>query len=77
VAETAGALTMPVGNKINSNPMTQHMFTGMEITEKGVQLMCDYVAQVREMVKQHLLEPGYFEPTPEWNRERSTDRLWS
>ncbi len=29
------------------------------------------------VVKQHLLEPGYFEPTPEWNRERSWDRLWS
>jgi hypothetical protein len=28
-------------------------------------------------VKQHLLEPGYFEPTPEWNKERSNDRLWS
>ena len=28
-------------------------------------------------VKQHLLEPGYFEPTPEWNRERSHDRTWS
>ena len=29
------------------------------------------------VVKQHLLEPGYFEPTPEWDRERSADRLWS
>lgn len=29
------------------------------------------------VVKQHLLEPGYFEPTPEWNNERSHDRLWS
>jgi len=30
-----------------------------------------------EVVKQHLLEPGYFEPTPEWDHERSHDRLWS
>jgi L-alanine-DL-glutamate epimerase-like enolase superfamily enzyme len=30
-----------------------------------------------EVVKQHLREPGYFEPTPEWNKERSGDRLWS
>ncbi len=30
-----------------------------------------------EAVKQHLLEPGYFEPTPQWDRERSWDRLWS
>ena len=29
------------------------------------------------VVKQHLGEPGYFEPTPDWNRDRSNDRLWS
>ena len=30
-----------------------------------------------EVFKQHLAEPGYFEPTPEWDKERSWDRLWS
>lgn len=30
-----------------------------------------------EVVKQHLLEPGYFEPTPQWDHERSWDRLFS
>ena len=30
-----------------------------------------------EVVKAHLKEPGYFEPTPEWDKERSWDRLWS
>jgi L-alanine-DL-glutamate epimerase-like enolase superfamily enzyme len=30
-----------------------------------------------EVMKKHLLEPGYFEPTPEWDKERSHDRLWS
>jgi L-alanine-DL-glutamate epimerase-like enolase superfamily enzyme len=30
-----------------------------------------------EVLKQHLMEPGYFEPTPEWDKERSNDRLWS
>jgi len=31
-----------------------------------------------DVVNQHLLEPGhYFDPTPEWNKERSHDRLWS
>ncbi len=30
-----------------------------------------------EVMKQHLLEPGYFEPTPEWDKEHSHDRLWS
>src|ERR1035438_1888862 len=50
VANVPGALTMPVGQRVNSNPTTQHMFTGMEITEKGVQLMCDYVGQIRKAV---------------------------
>ncbi len=30
-----------------------------------------------EVVKEHLYEPGYFEPTPKWNELRSWDRLWS
>jgi len=30
-----------------------------------------------EVFKQHLLQPGYFEPTPQWNNERSWDRPWS
>lgn len=30
-----------------------------------------------EVVQEHLHEPGYFEPTPEWDAERSWDRLWS
>jgi len=30
-----------------------------------------------DVVKQHLLEPGYFEPTPQWNVDRTNDRLWS
>ncbi|MCX6624731.1 MAG: mandelate racemase/muconate lactonizing enzyme family protein, partial [Acidobacteria bacterium] len=30
-----------------------------------------------EVMKQHLAEPGYFEPTREWDQERSWDRLWS
>jgi len=30
-----------------------------------------------EVVQEHLAEPGYFEPTPQWDAERSWDRLWS
>jgi len=30
-----------------------------------------------EAMKQHLLEPGYFEPTPQWDKERSQDNLWT
>jgi L-alanine-DL-glutamate epimerase-like enolase superfamily enzyme len=28
-------------------------------------------------IRKHLAEPGYFEPTPEWDKDRSNDRLWS
>jgi L-alanine-DL-glutamate epimerase-like enolase superfamily enzyme len=30
-----------------------------------------------EEVKKHLADPGWFEPTPDWNRSGSVDRLWS
>ena len=50
VAEVPGALTMPVGDRLTNGANVQHMFTGTEITEKGLQLMCDYVAQIREIV---------------------------
>jgi len=30
-----------------------------------------------EVVQAHLAEPGYFEPTPQWDSETSWDRLWS
>ena len=30
-----------------------------------------------EVVREHLYEPAYFEPTPEWDVFRSWDRLWS
>ncbi|HZB95997.1 MAG TPA: hypothetical protein VE268_08550, partial [Herpetosiphonaceae bacterium] len=32
-----------------------------------------------EAIKEHLVpdDPGFFEPTPQWDTERSRDRLWS
>ena len=32
-----------------------------------------------DVMKQHLAEPGYFEPTPQWDKEttRVNDRLFS
>ncbi|MBI1357639.1 MAG: mandelate racemase/muconate lactonizing enzyme family protein [Acidobacteria bacterium] len=35
------------------------------------------VELVDEVIKQHLYEPGYFEPTPEWDKSPANDRLWS
>ncbi len=50
VANTPGALTMPAGNSLAYGDPVQHMFTGTEITEKGIALMGEYVGQIREMV---------------------------
>lgn len=30
-----------------------------------------------DVIKEHLRDPGYFEPTPQWDKDRSNDRLWS
>jgi L-alanine-DL-glutamate epimerase-like enolase superfamily enzyme len=35
------------------------------------------VELVDEVVQEHLWEPGYFDPTPEWDKNPSNDRLWS
>jgi L-alanine-DL-glutamate epimerase-like enolase superfamily enzyme len=50
VADTPGAVTRPAGTSFAYGDPTQHMFTGIEITEKGVAMMADYVGQVREVV---------------------------
>ncbi|MGQ9916622.1 MAG: mandelate racemase/muconate lactonizing enzyme family protein [Bryobacteraceae bacterium] len=50
VEKVPGAVTAPAGVTQRSSTWTKHMFTGMELTEKGVALMADYVAQVREVV---------------------------
>lgn len=112
VERTPGTVTRPLGDPPGFN--VQHMFTGIEVTDKGIAMMADYVGAVRdvigmevppatgipkpivdkgyirvpegpglgvelndEVVQQHLLEPGYFEPTPQWDKDRSNDRLWS
>jgi len=50
VAKVPGALTMPAGTSLAYGDPVQHMFTGTEITEKGIALMGEYVAQIREIV---------------------------
>jgi L-alanine-DL-glutamate epimerase-like enolase superfamily enzyme len=95
--------------------MVQHMFTGMELTPRGVEAMVNYVAQVREIIGMEvplaadhfghigvnscilfgkalekynmawleemipwqyiLADPGYLEPTTQWDSERVNDRL--
>jgi L-alanine-DL-glutamate epimerase-like enolase superfamily enzyme len=50
VEKTPGTVTRPLGTRQKDVPLTQHMFTGAELTDKGITLLADYVAQVREAV---------------------------
>jgi len=50
VEKQPGALTKPLGTTSRDFGGTQHMFTGMELTPRGVEAMANYVAQVREVI---------------------------
>lgn len=50
VQNIPGTVTAPLGVTPRTSQMTQHQFTGIELTEKGVALMADYVAAVREVI---------------------------
>ncbi len=50
VEDTSGTVSRPLGTKQKDVPFTPHMFTGAELTDKGIALLADYVAQVREIV---------------------------
>jgi len=63
-------------------PWWEDLVTGIPkpIVEKGFANVPDRpglgVELNEAVVKQHLRE-GYFEPTKEWDSDRSNDRLWS
>ena len=46
IQKTPGTLVYPSGADINGNLV--HMFTGLELTDKGIALMGEYMARVRE-----------------------------
>ena len=48
VERQPGTVTRPLGTSSRDYGQVQHMFTGMELTPKGVDAMAAYVAQVRE-----------------------------
>jgi L-alanine-DL-glutamate epimerase-like enolase superfamily enzyme len=50
VAHVPGAVTYPKGASLAQRETMAHPFTGIEITEKGCELMAEYVAVVREQV---------------------------
>lgn len=65
-------------------PWWQDMVEGIEkpIVNQGFITVPDKpglgVTLNEDVVRQHLLPgTGYFEPTPQWDKERSWDRLWS
>jgi L-alanine-DL-glutamate epimerase-like enolase superfamily enzyme len=50
VGDTPGTVTQPSGLSQGELTFTPHMFTGIELTDKGVAMMADIVAQVREVL---------------------------
>ena len=51
VEDKPGTVTQPLGPKSNwERRNVMHMFTGKEITPKGIEMMADYVAVVREQI---------------------------
>lgn len=50
VERQSGTVSRPLGTSSRDFGMVQHMFTGMELTDKGVAAMADYVAQVRDVI---------------------------
>jgi len=49
-AKLPGVLTAPLGTPLSAYNRTQHMFTGVELTDRGIGAMADYIAKVREVV---------------------------
>jgi L-alanine-DL-glutamate epimerase-like enolase superfamily enzyme len=50
VKDVPGAISHPLGGSIALGGNTQHMFTGIELTEKGIEKMGEFVQTVREQV---------------------------
>jgi L-alanine-DL-glutamate epimerase-like enolase superfamily enzyme len=46
---TPGTISGPIGASMQER-FREHMFTGIEITDKGIAMMADYIAKVREVV---------------------------
>jgi len=87
-AATQNALALEVPNQIVDNPWWPNL---IKIVGKRPSLYTNGYANVpddapglgielnEDEMKKHIHkeDPGYFEPTPQWNEVRSYDRLWS
>jgi L-alanine-DL-glutamate epimerase-like enolase superfamily enzyme len=45
-----GTLSMPLGTDIRQNQQVMHPFTGIEITDKGLGVLSDWVGQIRDII---------------------------
>src|SRR5919201_1975780 len=45
-----GALSMPLGTDIGGGQRVMHPFTGIQITDKGIEWLSDWVGQIRETI---------------------------
>jgi L-alanine-DL-glutamate epimerase-like enolase superfamily enzyme len=45
-----GTLSMPLGYEYRANQHVMHPFTGIEITDKGIQWLSDYIGEIRTIV---------------------------
>ncbi len=50
VQNIPGTVTRPLGMTSRESSNTQHMFTGIELTDKGIGLMADYVGAIRDVI---------------------------
>jgi L-alanine-DL-glutamate epimerase-like enolase superfamily enzyme len=48
--DVPGALSMPAGTNIGGGGQVMHPFTGIEITDKGIAWLSDWVGKVREVI---------------------------
>lgn len=50
VEKIPGTVTRPLGTTDKDTRLTQHFFTAVELTDKGIGLMADYVGKIRDIV---------------------------
>ena len=50
IRDVPGALSVPIGQTVRERSRTMHPFTGVEITDKGIELLSDYVGKIREVI---------------------------
>jgi L-alanine-DL-glutamate epimerase-like enolase superfamily enzyme len=50
IEDKPGTVTRPAGQSKWENEYLPHPFTGIEVTDKGIALLCEYVAAIREAV---------------------------